>query len=413
MGLLVRSMVTLLGKEVRVHRRAALVVTVLAGGCNPAGQDPVVIVGDSAGVPVHSLSHLPAWDEPEYQWGLTLERSIPTAAETPGGEPLLYQPQAYARLADGTLVVLDAADLRIAILHPSRNEVVRRFARSGGGPGEISTWPSLSIWPAGPSSFWVFDPGNQRLSRFNVDGTVEGERPVRFSGSVNVAFQDPVDHAPWLWNSFMVRQGEVATLVDSIGRLDLEGRQIDYIAPMAPRVEEYRFNPPAGPRDRLAPLHWFAPLGPAGVVSGRGDSERFRQYSRDGTLLRVIDVAMEQAAVALSDKPDIEAMYEGISAGVDYYVGERYRLYDLMWGVEDSLFALQQSFLSTPSGERRIPDDQMVWRIFSTGGQYEGTIAFPAGIAQPYWIERGRVIATYRDELGVVTIREYRLAGPG
>lgn len=167
-------------KTVVVHRGAALVITVVAGGCNPAGEAPVVTVGDSAGVPVYSLSHLPAWDHPEYQWDLTLERSIPTAAETPGGDPLLYQPQAYARLADGTLVVLDLADLRIAILHPIRNEVVRRFARSRGGPGEISTW-NCAIWSAGPSSFWVLDPGNQRLSRFNVSGAVAPR--IRSSGS--------------------------------------------------------------------------------------------------------------------------------------------------------------------------------------------------------------------------------------
>ena len=393
-----------------MQKEAALWITVVIGGCGPTAEAPSVTVGDSAGVPVYSLGHLPAWDDPVYQWDLTLERSIPTAAETPGGDPLLYQPQAYARLADGTLVVLDLADLRIAIIHPGRNEVVRRFARSGGGPGEIST-SSAKIWPAGPSSFWVLDSGNQRLSRFNVSGMLEDESPVRFSRDYSIGFQDPVEHAPWFRHGFDQREGAITTLVDSIGRLDLEGLEVNHIAPMAPRVE----RAPTEPVDRLAPQPWFAPLGPAGVVTGRGDSGRFRLYSNEGVLKRVIDVPMERAAVTESDRPDIEAAYGGIrgSATFRWYIGGRYKLYELMWGVEDSLFAVQQSYIATPSGERLIPDDQKVWRVFSTSGQYGGAVAFPAGVAQPYWIERGRVIATHRDEVGVVTIQEYRLTRPG
>ena len=390
-------------KVVVVNRRVAVLAPAMVLlGCGPSAQVPTVTVGDSAGVPVYSLSHLPAWDDPEYQWDLTLERSIPTGAGTPGGEPLLYQPQAYARLADGTVVVLDLADLRIAILHPSRNEVVRRFARSGGGPGEIST-SRLAIWPAGPSSFWVLDSGNQRLSRFNVSGALEDEWPIRFSTPLNFVLQDPVEHAPWFRDAFSVREGGLVTRVDSIGRLDLEERAIDYIAPMAPAVEEARYNPPRGPIDYFGPNRWFAALGPSGAVSGRSDSGRFRLHSIEGTVEGVIDIPMERAEVSALERP---TLLEDIGApkGPNRYVGESFPLYELMWGVGDSLFALQQSYTSTPRGEPRIPLSQtfkrVVWRVFTTGGRYAGTIVFPDGVLQPYWIERGRVIGTKRDELG-------------
>jgi hypothetical protein len=312
-------------------------------------------------------------------------------------------------------VVLDGADTRLVILDEARNEVVRRFGPSGQGPGEI--WSANStIWSAGPQSFWVLDPGNQRLSRFNVSGQVEEEVPVQIAGMAGVVFQDPVQHAPWFWKIF-VENEERRTLVDSIGRLDPGRREVVYIAPMAPRVEQRRRSVPGEQAEFMAPMGWFAPLGPHGVVAGRNDSGRFRVYSGDGALEGLLEVPMRQASISESEKPALLEEYFGIARGAPGLsrrnVGDSYRLYDLMWGVEDSLFALQQSHLSTPDGERRIPTGQMVWRVFSTKGEYAGAVVLPPGVAQPYWIEPGRVLATYRDELGVATIQEFRLVRPG
>lgn len=93
-------------------------------------------------------------------------------------------------------------------------------------------------------------------------------------------------------------------------------------------------------------------------------------------------------------------------------VADFYTLFELMWGVEDSLFVIQQGRRSTPEGESPIPEDQKVWRAFSPSGAYAGAIVLPPGVAQPYWIEPGRIIATQRDSLGVVTIVSYRLERP-
>jgi hypothetical protein len=394
-------------------RLAAIGEFALVGsGCGGDTHNPTVAVSDSAGVPLYTLSELPPWNEPTFQWEIALERSIPTEAESPDSEPLLYQPQAYARLHDGTLVVLDGGSQRIAILHRNRNEVVRRFGSSGQGPGEI--WSSNStIWPAGPSSFWILDPGNQRLSRFNISGVLEEERAVRVTGSAGVVFQDPVDHAPWFWKIF-VESGEQATLVDSIGRLDAGAGEVVFIAPMAPRVEQRLRNVPGVRPELLAPMGWFAPLGPKGVVAGRNDSGRFRMYSSDGGLIGLIETPMERAAITASEKLIIAAEFSAMGLGGvgRREVGDTYRLYDLLWGVEDSLFALQQSQVSTPRGEQRIPAGKTVWRIFTTRGGYAGTVVFPDGITQPYWIEQGRVIATHRDEFGVATIQEFQLNRP-
>lgn len=383
-------------------------------GCAQGAGEPSVSVSDSAGIPLYSLDRVPSWDDPEFRWSLLLDRSIPTAAQDPGGKPLLYQPQGYARLDDGTLVVLDGSSLRIAILSPEPDEGIRRFGPSGRGPGEI--WSSNStIWPAGPQSFWVLDPGNQRLSRFNTSGDLEEERLVRIPGMAGMVFQDPVQHAPWLWKTFFESLEERA-LTDSIGRLDAQRREVAYIAPMPPRVEQRRRSVPTEALDIFTPMGWIAPLGPAGVVTGRNDGGRFRWYSGDGALVALIDIPMSRAPIAESEKPGLlEAFYGVARSGPNSggrTVGDLYRLYDLMWGVGDSLFALQQSRLSTPKGERRIPENQTVWRIFTSRGRYVGAVVFPEGTAQPYWIEKGRVIASHRDEFGVVTIQEFRMSRP-
>lgn len=382
--------------------------------CAERGDGPLVVVSDSAGVPVYSLSELPAWDDPAFQWELLLERSIPTGADSPDDVPLVYQPQGYARLPDGTLVVLDGAPSRLVVLDRARDEVIRRFGPSGQGPGEV--WSSNStIWPASEGSFWVLDPGNQRLSRFDLSGALEEEAPVSIPGMAGVVFQDPVDHAPWFWKVF-IEDEEERTLVDSIGRLDSESREVVFVAPMAPRVEGRRRSLPGRQPELMAPMGWFAPLGRDVVVAGRSDSGRFRVYSGEGSLVGVINTPLVPAAIAESEKPRILEEYFGVAGSTATReareVGGSYRLYDLMWGLGDSLFALQQSHLSTPEGEPRITAGQMVWRVFSTRGKYRGVIVLPPGVAQPYWIESGRIVATHRDELGVASIQQFRLVQP-
>ena len=76
------------------------------------------------------------------------------------------------------------------------------------------------------------------------------------------------------------------------------------------------------------------------------------------------------------------------------------------------LSSMSMITLASPAGEPRIPRGQVVWRVFSVKGAYVGSILFPEGVAQPYWIEGERIVATRRDTLGVATIESYRLTLP-
>jgi hypothetical protein len=153
-----------------------------------------------------------------------------------------------------------------------------------------------------------------------------------------------------------------------------------------------------------------------GVVIGRSDSGRFRHYDERGRLVGIVDVPMERREIPRSEEQAIIDEFLDVARSSVMAsrpsVGEHYSLYNLMWPVSDSLFALQQSWRTGVAGERPIDEGHFVWRVFSVRGHYAGAIVFPAGAAQPYWIEPGRITATRRDSLGVATIETYRIEPP-
>lgn len=369
-----------------------------------------VSVSDSTGIPVYSLSYLPPWNDSSFVIGLDLERAIPTGGLSPSDEPLVYRPQGYARLADGRLVVLDGGSDRLVVLAADEATVEARFGPTGQGPGEILSANSL-LWPGPASSVWVLDPGNRRLSRFLLDGSVEEERAIDILGMAGLAVQRPGTFEPFFWKVFM---GGAAgnELTDSIGRFESDAGRVVFFAPMAPRTDERRTNTDQPPV--FAPMGWFSPVGD-GVVVGRNDTGRFRHYSETGELIGIIDVPMQQTPIDQAEESAILQEFYGVVRGsvlARRRVADAYPLYHIMWPVNDSLFALQQSHRSTLAGEPRIPSAQIVWRVFSTRGAYAGSIIFPEGVAQPYWIDGDRVVATRRDPLGVATIESYRLRFP-
>jgi hypothetical protein len=396
--------------------RAAALATaaVFAVACQPQPSSTVAIPverSDSAGVPRYRLTELPAWNDPDFAWTLEAERSIPTTAGAPGSDPLIYQPQGYARLPDGRLAVLDGWEQRLAIVSISADLVESRFGPSGQGPGEILSSNAV-LWPAGADELWVLDPGNARVSRFGLDGALRAERPVDIPGVGGYVMQRPSTHEPFLWKVFY--QGvDGGLLTDSVGRFDAELGRVIYFAALPARVEARRRR--GAPATLFAAMGWFAPVR-SGVVVGRSDRARFWHYSDDGQLLGIIEAPMNQAPIPKSAEPEILAEFygelRGPSAQRPVEIAESYPLWNVMWPVDDTLFALQQSHRSTPAGEPEIPQGQMVWRIFSVHGHYAGAIVFPEGVAQPYWIENGRIVGTHRDELGVATIESYEVHPP-
>lgn len=380
--------------------------------CSTDGRSAVPVeVSDSAGVPRYRLTRLPAWNDEAYLWDLEPESAVPTAGGGVDDAPLVYDPQGYARMPDGTLVVLDNWDERLVVLDPRTREVHARFGPSGQGPGEIRSSNAV-LWSADDRSFWVLDPGNVRLSRFSISGRLEEERTVQMAGMGGVTVQRVGSGEPWSWRVFMAESEGLLT--DSVGRFDSGTGRVEYVAPMPDRVATWARN--TSPIVLFDAMSWFAPVGD-GVVVGRNDGGVLRHHAESGELVATLEIPMEQRPIDRMEEAAILEEFYGVARGSRLTsapaIADAYPLYNFMWQVSDSLFALQQGHRSTPSGEPRIPDGQFVWRVFSLTGEYAGTIVFPEGVALPYLVEPGRITGTHRDALGVATIETYRVSGPG
>jgi hypothetical protein len=147
---------------------------------------------------------------------------------------------------------------------------------------------------------------------------------------------------------------------------------------------------------------------------GRSDTGRFRHYDDDGALLGIIDVPLQPSPIPRDEENEILEEFLGVTQGSAPMrrpvIAERYPVYNYLFPVDDTLFALQQGSRSRPVGDEGLPD--FVWRVFSTTGSYAGAIVLPEGVALPFWIEPGRIVGIQRDSLGVASIASYRVAPP-
>lgn len=380
------------------------------GGCRTDVDGPSVLVSDSAGIPVFELSRLPAWDDPDWMWSMELVREVATGSARPDEAPVLFDPQAFTRMPDGTLVVVDSWETRLAVIPADRDEVVARFGPTGQGPGEM--WAGIQLWPASEDEFWAMDMGNQRLSRWTLDGEVVSERRVEITGMGAMPMQEPGTHLPYTWKWF--QDPATGELRDSVAALNVEaGRMVNFTA-LPPRVRPNAGGPIAYVTDAQA---WYAPVGGGAVVVGLNDGGPITHVGPDSRVLGVIRIPMERREITEADRLRIteewRSMEGGRYANLPVEFGDRARAWSNMWPLAESLFVLAQTRNTTNAGEPLIPSGQWVWRVFSVQGDYRGAIVWPPGFALPFWREDGHVTGVLRDDLGLATIQTYRISPPG
>src|SRR5690606_15618550 len=113
-----------------------------------------------------------------------------------------------------------------------------------------------------------------------------------------------------------------------------------------------------------------APIGSGGVVVGRTDIPEFRLFSDSGELMTVIRLPFERRALTLEDERIVREEVARFAPSLADNLGEFNTLWSWLVPIGDSLFALDQTSLTAPAGERRIPVDTRVWRILSIRGHY-------------------------------------------
>jgi hypothetical protein len=145
-------------------------------------EQPASDVTDSASVKIVSFTDLPPVEAADWQWGVDVRWSIPT--ESPGVDPIVFNPRRLAPLGDSLVAVLDAADYRIVILETPSGRVRSRFGRAGAGPGEVMD-PVGLLWGDSVGSLWVADRANRRVSRFEQSGALVAETPLPAAGGAS------------------------------------------------------------------------------------------------------------------------------------------------------------------------------------------------------------------------------------
>lgn len=158
----------------RGWQAAALLVAGVVGGCDSAGRDDVgprrevdavvevVRHGGLAdyGHPAFAVEHLLAIGQeggaPEYSFGSVAGIDV---------------------MSDGTIAVLDGLAGEVRTFAPD-GSFVRRIARLGQGPGEISGEGTLALVAVAPGKFLLPDVMTQALNVFSLDGEVV--RTARF-----------------------------------------------------------------------------------------------------------------------------------------------------------------------------------------------------------------------------------------
>ena len=399
------------------RRLGAGFVVLAACACRGGEADrsvPRVTRSDSAGVPVYTVDRLPPPDDDRFAWTLELERAVWTGETESRREPLLYNPQSVLRMADGALVVLDAGELRLAVLAPDRDTVVVRFGRTGEGPGEVLSSNGL-LSAAGPGSFWLTDPGNQRRTKFSLTGNVLAEEPATLAGSGGLAIQRPVTDEAFFSRVFRSTPEGPARLVDSVLVFDEAAGRVRAVAPMPPRVESRSMNTSAFPL--FAPAGAFAPVASGGVMVGRTDAASFAHYGDDGRLLGLVRLPLSSRMLGVTDKPavlaEVALEYAPAAQWSPADLADAFPVFSQLWPVGDSLFALEHTRWARPEGDPPLGAGGRMWRLFTVTGRYAGALRLPTGFGYPYRQERTRVVGIRRDELGVATIESYRLIGPG
>ncbi|MEP6832355.1 MAG: hypothetical protein ABJB74_03130 [Gemmatimonas sp.] len=326
--------------------------------------------------------------------------------------------------ARGLLYVLDYTDQIIRVFD-SGGVPVRRIARKGNGPGELSTASALFVVR---DSLWAIEMASSRVTRFPLSGGA-GRTSVIRPKTTQQGTTFAIASSGFLATTQDTSRPDWASM---FVRVDAAGMVLNTVLPATPRIKTFMvFNiVPEGLRDRStygrqhasqplvsAPIVSFDPNG-NGVVRGASSAAPFAgEYSLtaigiagDTTWRRVF----RYSPIPVTDA-QIREIIENLAAptvsdGIRI-VGDRKMIRDSLvlaksWpaftaltiGLDGSVF-LKQGGPTTPL--------QTYWR-FSPAGVANGRFEMPATF-RLFRATTGKVWGVSRDKDGNALIERYRL----
>ena len=373
--------------------RAASTVVLTASvlGCGSADDRrvlPSLGSGDD-GAEVATLEALPGFLDPAFMWEFRTLREIRTVRDDVD-DPIIFDPRDVLELANGSLLIHDPTGTSVFVLLDGSGSVVRRFGRSGEGPGEFGVWVALSETAAG---FAIFDSQNRQIHRFSDTGSLIESRPVVLDGPGGIAMSSP---------------GIDAFFVEVLQVSDVSWhRELVRVEPTVGTTRSARLPEPpsyAEPgRIQRGRVVWTVLA--ESVVAMWSDRPEVRVYDVDGTHVRTIRLPLSPRVLTQRDIQDQVEHFGGVAS---FLTPGPAALTNQLLAVGDSIFGMYTTELWKAEDDPDLTIGRGWWRLFTARGEYVGVVALP----EDFWplgrSSRG-VWARVFDASGDPVIRELEL----
>lgn len=384
----------------------------LAAACEAPREVADFVETDSAGVAILE-SFVPAW-ETDAGWTVAAEPELAIGAGPAGGDDPNHPPWGRVRgvnvLSNGSLVAGDASTSEVMVFD-STGRFMHRFGGQGEGPGELEDFATVfacegdTIIAADAYAYNYFAADGRFLRRLaTVDGrtgiplgvflrsgdcrrflVTDRYRTTEPEGPEGLTYWD----FAWTDESFIGRD----TVARAIAGHEMRYAEIFIRAvPWTTRVQPIRLT-----GDDL--------------LFGYSQRAELRVVAADGSLKRILRWHAPPDPITAEERQEWNDQQE-----VGSESGRRIQLSDYPWLPEhkpffDRLLADDEGniWVRTPPPPDPAPER---WTVLGSDGRWLGAVLMPDGFGLNQ-VARGRVYGIHRDELGVPTVRAYRLEKGG
>lgn len=397
----------------------ALLAALASSGCggeSAGGADDAFAARDSSGVRVVEAD----WDRMPI---LDTVDADPLFTLGGQGDVALDAVRAGRLLPGGRIAVAHGASPEVIAADTAGGEVVT-VATDGDGPEELGSVAALHLEDDG-DRIGVHDPARRRYAVFDPEGGLVDEVSLREvwpgRGGPAVALWAPPAFLPADGDAYFV--GARADVPEAGGTARAELPLIRVRGSRVDTVTRYRGHEFIRRRGNLGPLllgarvafaassrggwvgdtgvpsaaRWYEPGGPDLVVRWTRDLDRtVSEEDVRSVLRRIMDQVPPSQRKRARQYAERAPLPDSIPAYGDLLVDDR----GVLWVGEH--YGIDNPRI------RHLPDDRRQWALFAPDGTPRGRVVTPPRV-DVLDVRSGRVLGIHRSELGVETVRVYRM----